>query len=155
MNFKNHSYWAIQSVAKDESRLIKPIQAYFKTHNRTFTKCKSTLLESYLPFKYKHFYWNLNKEMKTFIAIIPNQDLARKWREEQYKNCAWLLEIHIYEKLNYDNEANYDDKVVSSMNKTQKFLNEIFDSIDFKCHLLDEYDDTNRNNRWYHSSDIN
>lgn len=25
MNFKNHSYWAIQSVAKDDSRLIKPI----------------------------------------------------------------------------------------------------------------------------------
>ncbi|VEH68467.1 Uncharacterised protein [Rodentibacter pneumotropicus] len=35
--------------------------------------------------------------MKTFIAIIPNQDLEEKWQEEQYKNCAWLLEIHIYE----------------------------------------------------------
>lgn len=93
--------------------------------------------------------------MKTFIAIIPNQDLEEKWQEEQYKNCAWLLEIHIYEKLNYDNEPNYDDKVVSNMNKTQKFLNEVFDSIDFKCHLLDEYDDINRKKRWHHSSDIN
>ncbi|OOF85502.1 hypothetical protein [Rodentibacter ratti] len=62
--------------------------------------------------------------MKTFIAIIPNQGLEEKWQEEQYKNCAWLLKIHIYEKLNYDNEPNYDDKVVSNMNKTRKFLSQ-------------------------------
>ncbi|WP_279626247.1 hypothetical protein [Rodentibacter ratti] len=40
------------------------------------------------------------------------------------------------------------------MNKTQKFINEVFDSIDFKYHLLDEYDDINQKKRWHHSSDI-
>ena len=56
--------YGFKCLKKDEKILMKRINDYLATHNRTTSRSKNpSLLRAYAPLTLKHFYWNLNKEM--------------------------------------------------------------------------------------------
>ena len=95
----NTEYGVISSV-KDEKLLHTRLNEYLVDHHRVFAKTKSkSLLDSYLPFVYKHFYFNLNKGMGVYTALYPNQDMKGKYRYPKEKRAAWILTVLIHKNL--------------------------------------------------------
>ncbi|WP_053595848.1 MULTISPECIES: hypothetical protein [Lysinibacillus] len=65
-----------------------------------FSKNKNKdLLKAQLPFIYKHFYFNLNKEMGVYMELYPNQDNEGKYKYSENKNIGWILKIRILNHL--------------------------------------------------------
>jgi hypothetical protein len=83
---------------RDEKVLLKRVNDFLATHNRTTTKAKNqSMLGAYAPFALKHFYWNLNKEMGTWFDIYPNEDLNGKYFFQDYRQCGWLMHLRFDE----------------------------------------------------------
>lgn len=93
------------------------------------TKCKS-LLDSYLPFVYKHFYYNLNKGMGVYIALYPNQDTKGKYRYPDEKRTAWILTVLIHK-----NSPGYEKE------KTEDYIRNVLQAIGLAYVFLYAADD--------------
>ncbi|MEH6978620.1 MULTISPECIES: hypothetical protein [Bacillus] len=72
---KTNTEYGLVTERREEKVIIKHLKQFLANDKRTISKIKNpSLLESKLPFKYKYFYFNLNKEMGTYIALFPNRD---------------------------------------------------------------------------------
>lgn len=90
--------------AKDERKIVRQINEYLATLKRTLSKTRDKgMLEAYLPFVLKHFYWNLNKGVGTYFSLYPNEDQNGQLAQEAHPECGWLINVRIDEKHpNYD-----------------------------------------------------
>lgn len=96
MNLEKETYFGIICERKDEKILVERVNAYLKLLDRTTSKSKNKdLLESHLPFVYKHFYWNLNKSTATWLEIVPNKDEENKWLFTDFFQCNWIMKVII------------------------------------------------------------
>ena len=138
MDFKNVTILGIRCVSKDEKAMMLRVSDYLATFNRTTSKTKNKdLLESELPFVFKHFYWNLNKDAATWFDIKPNQDLEGKWKQPAHQDCAWLLHVRI-DHSGWIRIGEFDDK---KRQQTQDFLNGLLNAIEFDTKLIMQTDD--------------
>lgn len=77
--------------SKEEKQLMAALQHFMEPMNRTFAKTKNKgLLEARLPYVYKHYYWNLNKEKQVYIEIYPNKDAEGKCKFSDGR-IGWIL----------------------------------------------------------------
>jgi len=83
-------------LGKDETVLLKRVNHYLATHRRTTAKAKGRhMLDGYLPFVIKHFYWTLNRELGTWFDIYPNEDLKGQYFFPDHQDCGWLIHVRI------------------------------------------------------------
>jgi hypothetical protein len=88
--------FGIICIKKDEKILMERVNAYLKTLDRTTSKAKHPdMLKPYLPFVYKHYYWNLNKGTGTWFDLFPNEDVNEKYILENNKEYGWIFKCRI------------------------------------------------------------
>ncbi|WNJ17896.1 hypothetical protein [Pontibacter sp. G13] len=128
---KPFTTYGLKCSKKDEKNLVFRINEYLASKSRTMSKAKNkSMLDSRLPFVFKHFYWNLNKGVGTWFELFPNEDIEGKYFNETHKDCGWILKTRLdlthplYEK-----------------NKTEKFLSDVLDSTEFEYIILEESDE--------------
>jgi hypothetical protein len=128
---KPFTTYGLKCSKKDEKALVQRVNEYLETHNRTMSKAKNkSLLDGYLPFVLKHFYWNLNKGVGTWFELFPNEDQEGKCFNERNKECGWIVKTRVdlthplYEKAS-----------------TEKFLSDMLESTQFEYIILEESDD--------------
>ena len=116
-----NKFYGIISIAKDEKKIMAGVNEYLATVLRTTSRAKNKpMLEKKLPFVYKHFYWNLNKEYGTWFEIFPNADVEGKQFYTEHANCAWILKMLFHDdtpNYNYERAQNYIDSVIKSTGK--------------------------------------
>ena len=116
---------------KDEKVLMKRVNDFLATHNRTTSRSKnSSLLSAYAPLTIKHFYWNLNKEMGTWFDIYPNEDLNGQYFFPDRQDCGWLM--HLILNLNrHPNIVKADSEAfVEGLLKSTQFDHLVFKESD-------------------------
>ena len=117
--FPNYQYYGLISNERDEKSIIAGLNQYLATLKRTTSKTANrSLLDPYLPFEFKHFYWNLNKSVGIFLAVFPNQDLRGAWVHQQRKDCAWFLQV-----LHHDTMPGY------TPDKAKEFVEQALESM--------------------------
>lgn len=118
--------------SKDEKALMSALQSFMEPINRTFSKNKNkSMLESRLPYVYKHFYWNLNKEKQVYLEVYPNKDLEGKYKFSN-EDVGWIL----FASLN-DEKPPYH----VAIEEQEKYLHDILASSGFEYVKLYEYKD--------------
>ena len=138
MDFKNVTILGIRCVSKDEKAMMLRVSDYLATFNRTTSKTKNKdLLESELPFVFKHFYWNLNKDAATWFDIKPNQDLEGKWYQPAHQECAWFLHV----RIDHSGWDRIGELTAAKLQQTQDFLNGLLKAIEFDTKLIMQTDD--------------
>jgi hypothetical protein len=97
--------YGILSSEKDEKIIIKNIIEFLEPLNRTMTKAKNkSMLDVRLPYVYKHFYWNLNKEEQIYFEIYPNKDMENKYKFQNNQEAAWILFIRKVELIDLNDD---------------------------------------------------
>lgn len=82
------------SSKKDEKLIIERLNEFLAPLKRTFAKNKSdSYLKGYLPYVYKYVYFNLNKDVGTFMELIPNEDIKDNYKYPDNKNVAWIFRV--------------------------------------------------------------
>jgi len=118
--------FGIVSSEKDEKVIVKNINDYLASLDRTLSKAKNkSMLEARLPYIYKHYYWNLNKAERVYFEIYPNKDLEGKYKFETKKNLNWII---FFNKL---------DLVTGDENQ-EGYIKDILDATNFEFQLLKE-----------------
>ncbi|MBG9812328.1 hypothetical protein ABD68_12185 [Bacillus endophyticus] len=116
---KNTEYGLI-TERREEKVIIKYLKQFLANDKRTISKTKNpSLLESKLPFKYKYFYLNLNKEMGAYIALFPNKDEDSKYKYPNNKEVSWILQIILNKHFpGYEQEkiSNYISSLLNALN---------------------------------------
>lgn len=116
---------------KDEKLIIGRLNEFLEQYNRVFAKSKSkTLLEDYLPLKYKHIYLNLNKDTGTYMDLTPNEDSEGVKRYSDNIEVGWILKVLIHKHF-----PGYEKS------KTESFISNILDAIGFEYIKLLEFDE--------------
>ncbi|WP_166243136.1 hypothetical protein [Paenibacillus turpanensis] len=106
---------------KDEKMLINELTRFFEYMNRTISKVKNkSLLESKLPYVYKHYYWNLNKDKQVYIEVYPNQDVEGKCKFSNH-DVGWVLFANVKDEsepyhVPFDEQEKYLQDLLSSTN---------------------------------------
>lgn len=104
---------------------MKAIKEKLKSHNRTTTTAKNKhMLDARLPFVFKHFHWNLNKELAVWIEILPNQDEEGKLQFPDHPECGWLAITRI--------------KELHAREAAEKYLSEILEAPGYELLTLAE-----------------
>lgn len=104
--------YGIVSKAADEKMLTAKIKSFFEPLNRVMVKTKSKgLLEARLPYVYKHFYWNLNKEIQVYVELYPNVDEEGK-RKFDNLEVGWVLfanmkDVHPPYQVPFEEQQHY------------------------------------------------
>lgn len=123
---KKNTEYGFVALAKEEKFIMKRLNEFLERYNRMFSKSKNKdLLKARLPFIYKHFYFNLNKEMGVYMELYPNQDNEGKYKYLEYKNVGWILKVRI---LNHF--PGYEK------GKTEDYIKNILDVIGLDCVTL-------------------
>jgi len=120
LNMKTNVEYGLVTERREEKVIIKYPKQFLANDKRTISKTKSpSLLESKLPFKYKYFYFNLNKEMGTYIALFPNRDEDSKYKYPDNKEASWILQVRLKKSSpGYEQEktSNYIHSLLNSLN---------------------------------------
>ena len=117
---------------KDEKVLMKRVDEFLATHDRTTSKTKNpSLLRAYAPLTIKHFYWNLNKEMGTWFDIYPNEDANGQYFFPDQPECGWLMHVRL--------DLNAHPKIEKE--KSEGFVLGVVSSIQYEHVILRESDD--------------
>ncbi|MFD1177974.1 hypothetical protein ACFQ3W_16925 [Paenibacillus puldeungensis] len=83
--------YGILCWGKDEKKLMDELYAFLAPMNRTFSKTSNKgMLEARLPYVYKHFYWNLNKEKQVYVELYPNKDVEGKMKFPS-EEVGWVM----------------------------------------------------------------
>ncbi|MDF2086729.1 hypothetical protein [Bacillus pseudomycoides] len=118
--------FGILSSEKDEKAIIKNINDYLASLNRTLSKQKNkSMLDARLPYIHKHFYWNLNKAERVYFEIYPNKDIEGKYRFETKKNLNWII---FFNKLD----------LVTGVENQEKYIKDILEATKFEFQFLKE-----------------
>ncbi|MDM5188796.1 hypothetical protein QUF99_16175 [Bacillus sp. DX4.1] len=118
--------YGIVSSEKDEKLMIKNVENFLSSMNRTLSKNKNkSVLEARFPNIYKYIYFNLNKEKRVYLEIHPNNDLEGKYKFES-KNINWII---FFNKLD----------LVTGEEKQEEYIKDILDATKFEYVLLKEY----------------
>ncbi|MEB3052721.1 hypothetical protein [Bacillus pseudomycoides] len=116
---KTNTEYGLVTERKEEKVIIKYLKQFLANDKRTISKTKNPpLLESKLPFKYKYFYFNLNKEMGTYIALFPNRDEDSNYKYPDNKEASWILQVRLKKySPGYDQEktSNYINSLLNSL----------------------------------------
>lgn len=96
---------------------------------KTSTAKNPTMLESFLPFRIKHYHWNLNKETGTFIKLFPNVDLDENIFAPSKPECSWLLSIIFHQDLPGYERIKSEDYIIS-----------LLDSLNYEYEMIYETD---------------
>ncbi|WP_028544388.1 hypothetical protein [Paenibacillus taiwanensis] len=117
---------------KDEKELMNALYSFLEPLRRTFSKTRNKgMLEARLPYVYKHFYWNLNKEKQVYVEVYPNKDV-----EGQYKfadeNVGWVL---------FANLKDVTPPYHVPIEEQEKYLADLLSSAHFNYVKLYEYSD--------------
>ena len=127
MELEKETYFGINCERKDEKILIQRVNAYLKLLDRTTSKSKNKdLIDSRLPFVYKHFYWNLNKSTATWLEIVPNKDEEDKWLFKDYPQCNWIMKVIV-------NLETFSD---GSQEKAGNFIKGLLEEMAFKYQII-------------------
>ncbi len=79
-----------------EKQIVKNINAFLATLERTMTKTKNkSLLASRKPYVLDYFYWNLNKDTGTWFELFSNMDKEGKYYCERHKECYWIIKFRL------------------------------------------------------------
>lgn len=116
--------------SKDEKVLMSALYSFLEPLNRTFSKTRNkSLLDSRLPYVYKYYYWNLNKEKQVYIEVYPNKDLEGKYKFSN-EDVGWIL------------FANFIDQTPPyhvTIEEQERYLHNILASSNFEYLKLYEY----------------
>lgn len=116
---------------KDEKIIIKNIIEFLESFKRTITKTKNkSLLEARLPYVYKHYYWNLNKEQQVYFEIYPNRDMENKYKFKDNQDSSWILFIRLTDLFVLDD---------IQVTKQDTYIRELINAIRFNCVKIYEY----------------
>ena len=123
--------FGIKSKMDDEKLIMKNINAYLKRIERTTSIAKNaSLLRSFLPYTIDHYYWNMNKETGTYFEVFSNSDLNGRKFIKDNGEYAWLIKILFHPDFpGYERE------------KSEKYVKEIMNSINYDYEILFETDD--------------
>lgn len=129
---KRVTIYGFKCLKKDEKILMKRINDFLATHNRTTSRSKNpSLLSAYAPLTLKHFYWNLNKEMGTWFDVYPNEDINGEYFFPERKDCGWLM----YLTINLKRHAN----IVKE--NSEAFVAGVLGATQFEHAIIRESDD--------------
>jgi hypothetical protein len=116
---------------KDEKLIMGRLNDFLSQYDRTFSKSKSKgLLEVHLPLKYKHIYFNLNKDTGTFMELTPNEDSEGNYRYLNNRDLGWIFRVIIHKHF-----PGYEKS------KTESYISQILNVIGFEYIKLLETDD--------------
>ncbi len=121
--------YGIVSTPADEKRLAANFKVFFEPLNRMMAKAKSKgLLEARLPYVYKHYYWNLNKEMQVYMELYPNEDMEGK-RKFADPEAAWILfvnrkDVHPPHHVALQEQERYVEELLAAGGFPYKVLHE-------------------------------
>ncbi|WP_244563054.1 hypothetical protein [Paenibacillus uliginis] len=119
-------------TSKDEKALMNALYKFLEPLNRTFSKSNNKgMLNARLPFIYKYFYWNLNKEKQVYVEIYPNTDLEGKCKFPN-ENVGWVL---------FANLKDVAPPYHVPIEEQEKYLNDLLSSSNFDFVKLYEYSD--------------
>jgi hypothetical protein len=123
--------YGILCSKEDESQLITRVNAYLATFNRTTSKANNkSMLDGYLPFVLKYFYWNLNKDTGTWFELFLNEDSNGKYFFPNHKDYGWLMRIRI----------DIDKFPAATPEKAKEFISGLFSAIEFSFKVIREND---------------
>lgn len=124
--------YGLVSTAADEKILSANMKSFFEPLNRVMVKTKSKgLLEARLPYVYKHFYWNLNKEIQVYVELYPNVDEEGK-RKFDHPEIGWVMFVNMK-----DVHPPYHVPV----EEQRQYVQELLEACGFSCIILHEYAD--------------
>ena len=127
---KHQVLFCIKSEINDEKNIHTKMKNYLSLLNRTTSTAKNqVMLDSFLPFRIKHYHWNLNKETGTFFALFPNYDLDGKIFIPKKPECKWILKV-----LFHEDYPGYEQ------NKSEEFIINLLKSIEYEYEIAFETD---------------
>ena len=122
--------YGLISTATNEKALTAKMKSFFEPLNRVMVKTKSKgLLEARLPYVYKHFYWNLNKEIQVYVELYPNVDEEGK-RKFDNPEIGWVLFV---------NMKNVHPPYQVPLEEQQRYVKELLEAGGFPYLALREY----------------
>jgi len=126
---KKYTEYGFISEATDGATIFKNLNAFMGKYKRKFVKSKGVAqLGGHEPQKYAYVYFNLNKDMATYMEVFENKDTRGKYAYPKNKNVNWILEVLI----NADSFPGYE-KV-----KTEKYIKDLIAAAGFKTKILRE-----------------
>jgi hypothetical protein len=130
---KKQVVFGIESLLKDEKIIHNKFKDFLALQNRTTSTAKNQgMLESFLPFRIKHYHWNLNKESGTFISLFPNCDLDGRMFAPAKPNFSWLLQV-----LFHDHFPGYEKT------QSEKYTIDLLNSLGIPYEMIYETDSKN------------
>ena len=121
--------YGVRCSKKEEKILMHRVNDYLAKLDRTTSKAKQpNMLERYIPFVIKHFYWNLNKDTGTWFDIYPNEDVNGKFFFPGQKDLAWLMRVRIDLK----------SWPAATQEKAESFIAGLLAAIQFEVLVLNE-----------------
>lgn len=131
----HQALFGIVSEAGDEKTIHENVKKYLATFHRTTSTVKRPdQLTKFLPFKLKHYHWNLNKETGTFLSLYPNRDLENKLLVGARPDFGWLVHV-----LYHHDYPGYEKE------KSASFVLGLLEATGFKYERLLETDGASEN----------
>ena len=128
-SMKKYTEYGFIAEAKDGPAIFKNLNLFLGKYKRKFVKSKGAAqLSGHLPQKYAFVYFNLNKDMVTYMEVFENQDTRGKYAYPKHKNVNWILEVLI----NDDSFPGYEKA------KTEKYIKDLIAAAGFKTKILRE-----------------
>lgn len=122
--------YGILCSSKDEKKLMNELFAFLAPLNRTFSKTSNKgMLDARLPYVYKHFYWNLNKEKQVYVELYPNIDMEGK-SKFQREDIGWVM---------FANLKDQSPPYHVPLEEQEQYIRDMLSSLTFESTKLYEY----------------
>ena len=83
-------------LGRDERPLLDRVNRYLAGHQHVAAKTGAgRVVDGYLPFVIKRFYWSLDRNLGIWFDIYPNQDVKGQYFFPDHKDCGWLIHVRI------------------------------------------------------------
>lgn len=127
---KHQVLFGIKSTSEDEKTIHNKLKEFLALIDRKTSTAKNpTMLESFLPFRIKHYHWNLNKKTGIFIKLFPNVDLDENIFAPSKPECSWLLSIIFHQDFPGYEKVKSEDYIIS-----------LLDSLNYEYEMIYETD---------------
>lgn len=118
---------------KDERELIKNIKDFLQPLKRTLSKVgNKSMLDARLPYIYRYFYFNSNKEQQAHFEVYPNKDIEGKYKFKDNKEIGWILFVNKMDLTTFDDHQN---------GKREEYIADLLKGTKFEHIKLYEYAD--------------
>jgi len=125
----SENIYGILCSKEDEAQLIHRVNDYLAKFHRTISKAKNqSMLDGYMPFVLKYYYWNLNKDAGTWFELFCNEDVNGSYFFPNQKEYCWLMRVRI----------DTDRFPAGTPEKAEEFINGLLSAIEFSSKVIEE-----------------